>query len=572
LMILLVNSPTCVILSDHRIVKGVALMSQLNDLSGIPTETARVAHAAFRKPNVYMAMRDQLGVLYGDGEFAPLFSSPRGRPAESPGVLALVTVMQFAEGLTDRQAAEAVRARIDWKYALGLELTDSGFDYSLLTDFREQLLATDAVERLLDDMLKRFMAMGLLKARMKQRTDSTHVLAAVRRLNRLEMVGETLRYALNELAAVDPQWLGQQVTADWRQRYAHRFEQYRLPKSDTERADLARTVGADGQTLLAAVYAPHSPPPVRQCPAVEILRQVWVQQYEVRDGLPQWRTEANLPPARLLIQSPYDPEARNRTKRELNLTGYMVHLTETCESDSPHFITEVETTVATVSDKDMAAQIQAALATKGLLPDEHLVDAGYIDAEVLVSSAAEYGIELCGPAQADASWQAHAEGAFGLSCFTIDWQAKTAICPQGQVSCCWSTATSQGKPVIEVAFNQRTCRTCPCRSRCTRSKHGPRTLKLHPEAQHDALQKRRQEQMTTDFKERYKKRAGIEGTIAQGTRSLDLRKSRYRGLNKTRLQHVIIAAAMNLTRFAHWTLGIPRAKTRISHFAAMAAA
>jgi transposase len=193
-------------------------MSQLNDLSNIPAETARVAHAAFRKSNVYMVMRDQLGVLYSDSEFAPLFSSPRGRPAESAGVLALVTVMQFAEGLTDRQAAEAVRGRIDWKYSLGLELTDSGFDYSLLTDFREQLLATDTVQRLLDDMLERFKALGLLKARTNQRTDSTHVLAAVRRLNRLEMVGETLRSALNALAAVDPQWLGPQITTDWHQR------------------------------------------------------------------------------------------------------------------------------------------------------------------------------------------------------------------------------------------------------------------------------------------------------------------------------------------------------------------
>jgi len=546
-------------------------MSRLNDLSSIPAETARVAQAAFRKPNVYMVMRDQLGVLYSDGEFAPLFSSPRGRPAESPGVLALVTVMQFAEGLTDRQAAEAVRARIDWKYALGLELTDSGFDYSLLTDFREQLLATDAVQRLLDNMLERFKALGLLKARTKQRTDSTHVLAAVRRLNRLEMVGETLRYALNDLAVVDRQWLAQQVTADWPQRYAKRFEQYRLPKSDTERAELARTIGVDGQTLLAAVYALHTPPSVRQCPAVEILRQVWVQQYEVRDGLLQWRSEADLPPASLLIQSPYDPEARNRTKRELNWTGYMVHLTETCEPDCPHFITEVETTVATISDKDMTAPIQASLAAKDLLPAEHLVDAGYIDAEVLVSSQAEYGVELCGPAQADASWQAHTAGAFDLSCFTLDWQAQVAICPQNQVSRYWSSATSQGQEVVEVVFNAQHCQTCPGRSRCTHSKHGPRTLKLRPEAQHKALQKRRQDQLTADFRERYKKRAGIEGTIAQGVRSLDLRRSRYRGLKKTRLQHVIIATAMNLTRFAHWILGIPRAKTRVSHFAALAA-
>ena len=547
-------------------------MSPLNDLSPIPAVTAQVAHAAFRTPNVYMVMRDQLGVLYHDSEFAPLFSSARGRPAESPGQLALVTVMQFAEGLTDRQAAEAVRGRIDWKYALGLELTDEGFDYSLLTDFREHLLTTATLQRLLDDMLERFKALGLLKARTKQRTDSTHVLAAVRRLNRLEMVGETLRAALNDLAEVAPQWLAQQVPADWHPRYDKRFEQYRLPKTDSERTELANTLGVDGQTLLTAVYGADTPLAVRHCPTVEILRQVWVQQYEVRDGRLQWRAATDLPPASLLIQSPYDPEARNRTKRELNWTGYMVHLTETCEPDRPNFITEVETTVATVNDTDMMAPIQAALAAKGLLPSELFVDAGYIDADLLVSSATEHDLDLCGPVHADTSWQAHTPGAFDLARFTVDWPAQVVTCPQGHVSRYWAPTTSQGRAVIEVRFDPATCQACPCRANCTRSKDGPRTLKLRPEAQHQALQQRRQDQTTADFKARCKKRAGIEGTIAQGVRSLDLRRSRYRGLQKTRLQQVIIAAAMNLTRFAQWMLGLPRAKTRISRFAALPAA
>ncbi len=547
-------------------------MSRRDDLSSIPQETVRVAQAAFRTPNVYMVMRDQLGVLYHDSEFAPLFSSLRGRPAESPGVLALVTVMQFAEGLTDRQAAEAVRARIDWKYALGLELTDTGFDYTLLTDFRTYLLTTNRVQRLLDDMLDRFKALGLLKARTKQRTDSTHVLASVRRLNRLEMVGETLRYALNELAVLAPHWLAARSGADWGSRYAKRFEHYRLPKSDAERAKLARTIGADGQTLLAAVYAPGTPASVRHCPGVEILRQVWVQQYEVRAGRIRWRSTTDLPPASLLLQSPYDPDARNRTKRELNWTGYVVHLTETCDSDRPNFITNVETTLATGSDRDLTGPIQASLAAKGLLPAEHFVDAGYLDAELLVSSQMEYGLELCGPVQGDASWQARTAGAFDLSCFTIDWQGQTVTCPCGQVSRYWSPATSQGQRVINVTFDTQHCAACPCRARCTHAKQGPRTLKLRLEARHKALQQRRRDQLTEDFKERYKRRAGIEGTISQGTRRLSLRKSRYRGLKKTGLQQVIIAAAINLTRFADWVLGVPRAKTRISHFATVAAA
>src|SRR5438094_725740 len=153
----------------------------------VPDETARVARAAFPKGNVYMQMRDVLGVIYDDTSFRSLFAV-RGRPAESPWRLALVTVMQFVEGLSDRQAAEAVRARIDWKYALGLELTDAGFDFSVLSEFRTRLLGGSAEQHLLDALLTTCTARGYLRMRGRQRTDSTHVLGVLRVVNRLELV------------------------------------------------------------------------------------------------------------------------------------------------------------------------------------------------------------------------------------------------------------------------------------------------------------------------------------------------------------------------------------------------
>jgi len=177
------------------------------DETTIPEDTARVAHAAFPKGSTYLRMRDALGPIYTDAAFADLFPR-RGQPAESPAHLALVTIMQFAEGLSDRQAADAVRSRIDWKYALGLELTDPGFDASVLSEFRGRLLTGDVTQLLLERMLDRLYACGLLKKRGRARTDSTHILAAIRALNRLECVGETLRHALNTLATVAPDWLG----------------------------------------------------------------------------------------------------------------------------------------------------------------------------------------------------------------------------------------------------------------------------------------------------------------------------------------------------------------------------
>jgi len=200
----------------------------------IPDETARVGHAAFPKGNPYMRMRDTLGPIYTNPEFAPLFPKT-GQPAHAPAQLALVTIMQFAEGLSDTQAADAVRSRIDWKYALALELTDPGFDASVLSEFRTRLLRGHAELLLFETMLTLFREQGLLKARGRQRTDSTHVLAAIQVLNRLECIGESLRHALNTLATVAPDWLRTWVPSTWFDRYGRRFENYRLPPGKPER-------------------------------------------------------------------------------------------------------------------------------------------------------------------------------------------------------------------------------------------------------------------------------------------------------------------------------------------------
>ena len=172
----------------------------LHHLGSVPVGTARAAKAAFPMGNLVMGIRDELAGLYTDADFADLFP-PRGHPAACPWRLAVVTVLQFLEGLTDRQAADAVRGRLDWKYTLGLELTDPGFHFTVLAGFRTRLVTGRAAPRLLTRLLEQLRARGLLRARGTQRTDSTHVLAAVRTMNRLELVGETVRCALNRLAA-----------------------------------------------------------------------------------------------------------------------------------------------------------------------------------------------------------------------------------------------------------------------------------------------------------------------------------------------------------------------------------
>src|SRR5215470_8750183 len=221
----------------------------------VPEETARVARAAFPKSSVVMQLRDELGTLYTDDQFADLFPT-HGQPAVAPWRLALVTILQFVENLSDRQAADAVRRCLDWKYLLSLDLTDGGFDHTVLSEFRLRLVEGGAELRLLDLFLTRCREEGWLKARGRQRTDSTHVLAKIRALNRLLCVAQTMVYVLNVLAEVAPEWVRAQVPTEWVERYSERLEHKRLPKEEEERKQYANQVGADGWTLLHALDAP----------------------------------------------------------------------------------------------------------------------------------------------------------------------------------------------------------------------------------------------------------------------------------------------------------------------------
>src|SRR6266581_2683990 len=343
---------------------------QPSPIAAVPEETARVARAAFPKGNRYLEIRDVLGTIYTDEMFADLFPR-RGQPTEAPWRLALVTVFQFLEGLSDRQAAEAVRGRIDWKYALGLELSDAGFDASILSEFRSRLVAHQASGRLLEVLVERLNEGGWIKARGKQRTDSTHVLGAVRLLNRLELVGETLRAALEEVATIAPDWVKSWVPQPWFERYGRRIEEGRLPKGEKERQQYAQQVGADGAQLLAKSGEEDTPAVVRELAALKELLVVWQQQYEQQEGSIRLRNKDDLPPSAERHDSPYDPEVRYSTKREMHWIGYKVHLTETCEPEQVEVITHVETTYAPVADVEQVATIHEALCAKGVAPGEH---------------------------------------------------------------------------------------------------------------------------------------------------------------------------------------------------------
>ncbi|THA56020.1 IS1182 family transposase [Streptomyces sp. A0958] len=536
----------------------------------IPAETVRVARAAFPKGSLAIRVRDELGPLFTDEEFADLFPA-RGKPAWSPGRLALVLVLQFVEGLTDRQAAEAVRARIDFKYALALELADSGFDFSVLSEFRDRLIDAEAGRRVLDGILAGARDKGLLKTAGRARTDSTHVQSAARELCWLEMVAETLRSALNALAQAAPDWLADIAEPDWFRHYATRAEDSRFPKAHAKRVEVGRRIATDGTRLLEAVFSPQAPAGLRELEQVNILRQMWVQHFHRVGGEVRRRDPKDRPPGATRLVTPYDPEARGSKKRDILWDGYKTHLTETCEPDTPNLITNVATTDATVPDSVMTGPIHDSLAARDCRPGEHWVDAGYPNAAALTTARREHGIELHGPLQAVTVVQSKNGSGYGQDAFSIDWNQQQVTCPNGATSTQWALRSSQHQlPVIRVRFSPADCRHCPALRDCVSSPKAERrelTLRQHDE--HQALQRTRALQQTDEWKDRYKVRAGIEGTISQGVGRCGLRRSRYRGLAKTSLQHQLTGAAINLARIDAHLTDTPRARTRTSHFAAL---
>ncbi|MFI2642173.1 IS1182 family transposase [Streptomyces sp. NPDC018610] len=538
------------------------------ELAEIPEETVRLARAVFPKGCLAMRMRDALGPVFADAQFEELFPV-RGRPAVSPARLALVSVLQFAEGLTDRQAAHAVRSRLDWKYALSLELADTGFDFSVLSEFRARLAEADADRAVFDAVLRAAGKVGLVKAGRRQRTDATHVLAATRDLSRLEFVVETLRAALNQVAETAGEWLAMVAAPEWFDCYSARPEDSRFPSRWAARVEHGDQCGADGTVLLQAVWSPEAPPGLRALPAVELLRQTWVQQFHHVDGVVRWREPKNTPPGLIRLRTPHEPEARTGAKRDLGWSGYKVHLSETCEPDAPHLITHIHTTQAPVTDDAVLKGIHTALAERGLAPDEHLVDAGYVDAEQVHHARRDHGIELIGPVGKVTNRKQVTGDFFDNTRFTVDWDQSTVTCPGGRTNTVWSaTHSHRGTPVTRVRFSPRDCGPCPLRADCTDSRHG-RSLTFRPREEHEILQQARPEQDTDHWRRRYRHRAGVEGTISQGVQAFGLRRSRYRGLAKTRLQHHFTGAAVNLARLDAWLTGRPLARTRVSPFAAL---
>ncbi len=522
-------------------------MSMLErDLTQMPTDISQLGQKLLPTSNRYRIIGEQLADILRDEQFASLYE-PTGRLAISPSILALVTLFQFLENVPDREAAEMVPVRLDWKYALHLSLDYPGFDYSCLCYFRKRVLAQHQERLLFDAVLAKAKALGFVKKRGKQRTDSLAVIGAVREMSNLETVTESMRMALRALLKAQPEWVARELPASYLEQYVNTKPDYRLGVK--ERQALLEQTGQDGYWLQDRLGGPE-PPAGPELEEVRALSQVWEQRYERVEGKVRVRQDRG--EGGELIVNPHDVGVRAGKKRGKGWLGDKVHVTETTEARGQNFITDVTTVPASSRDVAALEEIRGNLRQRELSPSEQYVDAGYISGKQMAQSEQE-GIELIGPALLDTS-----TNELKIEDFALDQERKRATCPAGHSSVKWTLGRERdGSEALRVQFEGRICAECELRGRCTKGQGG---RSLHIGEHYQRLQERRAEAQTDEFKQKMKSRVGIEATLSELVREHGLRRHRYRGDAKRIWENLMKGAACNLKRLAKAVIGEKRSE------------
>lgn len=510
----------------------------------MPEETGNIGKTLMKADSPYRLIGERLFEQMHEQDYADLYPAI-GQPGLSPIILALVTVFQYMEKLSDRQAAEMLRMRIDWKYAMHLPLGYEGFHYSVLSEFRDRLLKHGAEGRVFDQLVKVFQEMGLIKNRGRQRTDSTAILGKVRWLSRLELVVETLRVTVSAILKTDREWGEEVIPPSWEERYGERFVEAGYGKKELQ--NHKKHIGQDGQWLIAHLESVHTPEKLKDLRKVQILKTVWAQQFqETEEGI-EFRAKLG-GDGHTRISTPHDPEARYSKKRGYEWVGGKVQVTETDDEGYPHLITDIAATSSTMTDYNTLPEIQGRLEVRNCLPAKQYVDNAYMGGSNLANSA-QYQIDLVGPIYQNVTPQSKIKDGLTVAHFEIDLLKGRALCPAGI-----SVAPQMQTQVrTRFRFPDEVCANCSLRPRCCLGQGG-RTIKI--KNTYPLLQAARQRQTSPEFKQDYSQhRSGVESSLSALVRSTGLRMSRYTCNSKRHLQTLFSGAAINLKQAARWLAG-----------------
>ena len=511
----------------------------------MPAETGRIGKVLLEEKNAFRLIGDRLFDTLDEMEFADLYSV-EGKPGISPVILAFVSVFQFMEKLPDRQAAQSLRLRMDWKYALHMPLEYEGFDYSVLSEFRDRLIEGKADKRVFEKLVAEIRAMGLIKERGKQRTDSIAMLTKVRRLSRLELVVETLRLTVGAVVKTDREWSAGILPPSWEDKYGERFVMQRY--SEKEWKDYETNIGDDGQWLLKKLEGGGAPAGLKDLSEVQILKTVWAQQFREAQGQMVYK-DLKKYDGHAQIQTPHDNEARYSKKRHSEWVGDKVQLTETDDEGYPHIITDIVGTESNQTDYQELPAIQERLQKRGCLPAEQYVDMGYMSGPNLANSE-KLQIDLRGPFKTIVTPQDLLPDGITHAQFQVDIENNIVTCPEGHTA-------SQPTPVgnsLKFQFPKQICAACQLRPRCCTGKGG-RTIGIS--THYELVEQARLRQKTEAFKHDYHQhRSGVEGSLSALTRGNGMRVGRYIGQRKRNLQAVFTGCAANIQHVSLWLAGV----------------
>lgn len=505
----------------------------------IPARTRDAVEAMLPADSVCRLLGEKAEEIIDESALAAMYHQT-GRGGINPVLLCFVLVLQFLDKLPDRRTAEMVKVRMDWKYALRQELNWPGFDYSSLCNFRKRLYAHGQEYLMFEQVLAYLSKSGYVQSK-RQRTDATHVLAAVERLSRLELVWETLRLALDALINADAKWVCRVLPVSFVKFNSQKRSEFRLSPAQTKEALLA--AGQDGFWLLSQI-AQHGQAAWQDLPEIITLSQVLSQQFDQgdEDGESGLKAKANIDAKGDVITSPHEPSVRySRKGKETAWRGYKAQVTETVDGPFP-VITDIGIHSANEADSKALEEILRRLAQRGLLPEKQYVDQAYCNGKTLQDSE-QKGLDLRGFIGSNSRKPV----GFRLQDFDVDVERRQARCPAGKKATVFNPS-SQHDVAWNVRFGKQ-CQRCPFNSLCTTEKRG-RSLEISP--YHQQLTKRRREQASAGFVKDMHARARIESTIGELTRRHGLRQNRYRGQEKATLQAAFTAAAVNLKRLARY--------------------
>jgi transposase len=481
-------------------------------------------------------------------QLAECYCLDNGRAAKEPVVLLGVSILQFMERVSDSQAAELVKYHLGWKLALQLDPEPQAFHPTTLVYFRQRLLAHQKAKLAFDRVLQGLIEAGLVPRRGKQRLDSTHVLGLVAQLSALDCVRETMRLALQQLARQE----GLTRPGFWA-RLWERYVESKLDYRAEEPVLQAKFIETGQDMTLLAAWVQESGGQWQSLQQVQLLMRVLEENYQAVEGA-AGTLQRRKPRPGGAVQNPHDAEAtwssKGKGESKKSWVGYKAQVAETVEEQTRQpgeptatFLTAIVTQGASESEGAGMAQVLQEQKASGLEPPpELLVDSGYVSAGAM-QEAAEQGRELVGPALS-----APGRAGFTAESFKVDVENRVAVCPQGIESSHCSRLEVKETGEVNFRFEwSGQCRDCPLREQCVGKGQSHRTLLV---GQHHAiLQQRREEMKTPRFGERMRQRNAIEGTHSELVRGHGLRRARYRGLEKVRLQNYLIGAACNVKRW-----------------------